>query len=152
MGATPRESELVRLTLNSVSEDYQVFVQSILGRERLPRWEAMWATLQLEELRRDLLKIQLEDGSSGSKVKKEEEDKKTLSSKGQQRQKKKDLSKIKCFRCGEMGHYATQCSLKKKDKEEKEYLHAGVAKIEAEKDCAMLAHIPKGDKWDELEL
>ena len=32
VGSAPRDSELVRLTLNSVSEDYQVFVQSILGR------------------------------------------------------------------------------------------------------------------------
>ena len=32
VGASPRDSELVRLTLNSVSKDYQVFVQSILGR------------------------------------------------------------------------------------------------------------------------
>ena len=80
----------------------------------------MWAALQQEVLRRDLLKIHLEDGSSGSKVKKEEEDNTALASKGQQKQKKKDLSKIKFFRCGEMGHYATQCPLKKKDKEEKE--------------------------------
>ena len=32
---------------------------------------------------------------------------------------KKDVSKIKCFRCGEFGHYATQSPLKKKDKDEK---------------------------------
>ena len=51
-----------------------------------------------------------------------------------------------------MGHYATQCPLKKKDKEEKEDPQAGAAKIEAEKDCAMLAHIPKGEKWADLEL
>ena len=38
VGSTPKDSELVRLTLNSVSEDYQVFVQSILGREKLPAW------------------------------------------------------------------------------------------------------------------
>ena len=117
VGAAPRDSELVRLTLNSVSEDYQVFVQSILGRERLPGWEAMWAALQQEELMRDLLKIHLEDGSSRSKVK-EEEDNTDLASNGKQKQKKKDLSKI--IRCGEMGHYATHCPLKKKDKEEKE--------------------------------
>ena len=34
VGAAPKDSELVRLTLNFVSEDYQIFVQSILGRER----------------------------------------------------------------------------------------------------------------------
>ena len=36
VGSAPIDSELVRLTLNSVSQDYQVFVQSMLGRERLP--------------------------------------------------------------------------------------------------------------------
>ena len=30
--------------------------------------------------------------------------------------KKKDLSKIKCFHCHEMGHYATKCLHKKADK------------------------------------
>ena len=82
IGFAPRDSELVRLTLNSVSEDYQVFVQSILGREKLSGWEVMWAALQQEELRRDLLKIFLVDGSSSSKVKKEEEENTTLASKG----------------------------------------------------------------------
>ena len=112
----------------------------------------MWVAFHQEELRRDLLKIHSEDGRNGSKVKKEEENNIVLALKGQQKQKKKDLSKIKCFRCGEMGHYTTQCPLKKKDKEEKEDQQAGAAKIEARRDCAMLAHIPKGEKWADLEL
>lgn len=33
--------------------------------------------------------------------------------------KKKDLSKFKCFRCDELGHYSTQCPLRKKDKMDK---------------------------------
>ena len=100
VGATPQATEMVRLALNSVSEDYQVFVQSILGRENLSGWEAMWAALQRVEMRRDLLKCQLESSSSsGSKVKKEEDENAALASKGQQQQRrrKKDLSMIKCF-------------------------------------------------------
>ena len=54
----------------------------------------MWVALQQEELTRDILKIHIEDGSNGLKVKEEEENV-ALASKGQQRQKKKDLSKIK---------------------------------------------------------
>ena len=90
----------------------------------------------------------MKDGSSSLKVNKEEEHNIALASKGKQKQKKKYLSKIKCFQCGEMGNYAIQCPLKKKDKEEKEDPHVGAAKIEAEKDYAMLGHIPKGVKWD----
>lgn len=36
VGSTPQGSEMVRLTLNSVSEEWQVFVQSILGKAALP--------------------------------------------------------------------------------------------------------------------
>lgn len=95
---------MVRTALNAVSEDWEVFVQSILGRGTVPPWEEMWAALRQEEIRR-----QSKTGSSskGIKVKQEEEDV-ALASKGKQEKwKKKVLSKIKCFHCGELGHYAT---------------------------------------------
>lgn len=50
VGSTPQGSEMVRLALNSVSEEWQVFVQSILGRATLPNWDEMWAALKQEEL------------------------------------------------------------------------------------------------------
>jgi len=57
--------------------------KSILGREKLPSWEEMWAALQQEELRRDLVKVNL-NGSNGSGTKtKEEEENATLALKGQ---------------------------------------------------------------------
>ena len=110
-GHTPQGLELVRLALNSISDDWKIFVQSILGRATLPNWDEMWAALKQEELRRDLLKLKL-DGSrnnSGSKPKVEEKDNAILESKGQPRKQrcKKDVSKMKCFRCDEMGHYAS---------------------------------------------
>ena len=45
IGATPDEGLLVRIALNAVSEDWETFVQSILGRAALPSWADMWAIL-----------------------------------------------------------------------------------------------------------
>ena len=32
---------------------------------------------------------------------------------------KKELSKVKCFNCGEMGHFLSRCLMKKKGNDEK---------------------------------
>lgn len=40
-------------------------------------------------------------------------------SKGEEK-KKKHLSKMECFRCGEFGHYSTHCPKKRKDTKEKQ--------------------------------
>ena len=62
---------MVRTALNAVSEDWEVFVQSILGRATLPDWEEMWAALRQEEVRRVT-----KTGSSnkGIRIKEEEVD------------------------------------------------------------------------------
>ena len=49
-----------------------------------------------------------------------------------------------------MEHYTTQCPLKNKDKDEKHDPHAKAAKIK--EDFAMIAHIPPGVRWVDLEL
>ena len=79
-----------------------------------------------------------------------------LASEGRQEmQKKKDLSKIKCFHSGGMGHYATQCP-RKKSKGESSETKAASARVEKEvltdDDCAMSAHAPLERKWGDIEL
>ena len=83
VGSTPQSTAMVRTALNVVSDEWQVFVQSILGRERLPSWEEMWASLQHEVLRRDLVKVNLNGNSGSGKKAKEEEENVALASKGQ---------------------------------------------------------------------
>lgn len=81
----------------------------------------MWAYLTQEEMRRTLVKSSISNSSSkGSKGVKEEENV-AFASKGKakglsqgqglqgEKKKKKDLSKIKCFKCGKFGHYSNQC-------------------------------------------
>jgi len=67
----------------------------------------------------------------------------------------KDLSKIKCFHCGELSHYATQCP-RKKSKGESFETKAAPARAEKEVDtddnCAMSAHAPLEQKWGDIEL
>ena len=103
IGATRDPELMLRTTLNAVSEDWEVFIQSILGMATLPNWEETWAALCQEEIK-GVTKTGI--SSKGTRIKKEEEVDVVLASEGkQEKQKKKDLSKIKCFHCGELSHY-----------------------------------------------
>lgn len=153
IGVMPDEEMLVRTALNTVSEDWEVFVQTLLGRESLLDWEELWATLRQEEIRW-LIKV----GSSdrGARIKKEEEEDVALASAGkQEKRKKKDLSKVKCFHCGELGHYVNQCPRKKSKGEASETKAAPTRaekEVETDDDCAMSAHAPLERKWGDIEL
>lgn len=75
---------------------------------------------------------------------------------------KKDLSKVNCFNCGEMGHFLSRCLMKKKGDDEKKKGKqvigvATSAEIDAltsrleEEDFAMISHLSQGiideDGW-----
>lgn len=96
--------------------------------------------------------------SSGMKHVKEDEDV-ALASKGQhkKRRRKMDISKVKCFRCGELVPYNTQCTLRKKDKEEKYDQQAAFMEIDKlssilEEEFAMITDIPPGVRCGDLVL
>ena len=83
-----------------------------------------------------------------SKVKKEEEEYATLASKKQPK-KKKDISKIKCFQRGKMGHFSSHCPEKKKDNEASSSKEA-VADDGSGDDVAMSAHEPW--RWGHMDM
>lgn len=98
------------------------------------------------------------NNNSGTKQVKEDENVAHASKwQHEQRKRKKDLSKVKCFRCGELGHYNTQCPLRKKDKEEKQDQQVASVEIDRlfsrlEEEFAMITDIPLGVRWGGLVL
>lgn len=96
--------------------------------------------------------------SKGVRVKKEEEKDTTLASSGQQgvqKRKKKDISKVKCVNCGDLGHYSSQFP-RKKGKGETSNSMSTPAKVEKDvetnDDCSMSAHAPLEKRWGYIEL
>jgi len=144
---------MVKTTLNAISEDWEVFIQSILGRLTLPDWGELWEALHQEEIKR-LTKAGSSD--KGVKINEEEEEHVSLASEGkQEKRREKDLSKVKCFHCGELGHYASQYP-RKKSKGEASETKATPTRVEKEvetdDDCAMSAHTPLERKWGDIEM
>lgn len=69
------------IALNIVSKDWQVFVQSILGRDTLPGWDKMLINLQ-QELKQALLKSSIHGSSNSVSKGVKEEENVPLTSKG----------------------------------------------------------------------
>ena len=62
MGAKVEDDVIVRTALNAVTDEWETFVQSILGRADLPDWDSLWGILRQEELSR-FTKKQYRSGS-----------------------------------------------------------------------------------------
>ena len=94
-------------------------------------------------------------GGRDLRLEKEEEDATLTSSRqqGQKKIKKKDISKVRCFKCGELGHFTTQCP-QKKGKEEASNSNAAPAKADKkdDEDCAMSTHAPLEKRWGDIAL
>jgi len=65
-----------------------------------------------------------------------------------------DITKVRCFKCGELGHYATQCP-RKKGKGEAFDPKSALAKADKEgkdENYAMSAHVPQEKRWGNMKL
>ena len=74
-------------------------MKCIVGRETLPSWSRLWDDFTQEEIR---------DGSQVGQTSEEAEQNVALADKSKNK-KKKYLSHIKCYCCGQLGHYAMKC-------------------------------------------
>jgi hypothetical protein len=113
------DNELVRTALNGVTKQWVVFVEGIVARENLPKWERLWDDFVQEKTQRSNV-----HGSSSTRNNEENvalaannNKKFKKGAKGGNKPKsesKKDMRKVKCFACHKFGHYAGQCPNKKK--------------------------------------
>jgi hypothetical protein len=113
VGEVVADNELVRTALNRVTKQWVVFVEVIVARENLPKWDHLWDDFIQEETRKGYV-----HGSSSTSNEEENvalaakgKNKSKKGSKGENKQKgerKKDMSKVKCFACHKFGHYVGQ--------------------------------------------
>ena len=132
IGDTVAPTELVRLAIQGLPKAWETFVDGIIAREHLPDWERLWNDYVQNEIWKgysvEIRDDEEENVALAAKGKKEKSKKGASSnsgSKGKGKQKKKegkekDLSKVKCWACQKMGHYAVTCPEKKKQRKREE--------------------------------
>ena len=52
VGSTSNVEFMISIAPNAVSNEWEMFVQRILGRATLPSWEEMWENIRQEEIKR----------------------------------------------------------------------------------------------------
>ena len=122
VGIMTTDDDMVSLSLLDLPKSWNTHQDSMNGREKLSDWERLWSDLMQEEIRR-----RTKDGSSSkhdveenialaSKARKGKGKASHSKSSSSHGGKKIDKSKVRCFNCHEVGHYATNCPLKKSKK------------------------------------
>jgi hypothetical protein len=108
------DAELVTTTINGLPSSWDAFVQGICARRKLPKFDKLRTDCVQEESRLTS-KVQKTNDEENqglvAQVKKRKESRKKSSKKNRRSvpDHKKDISKIRCFKCQKLGHFAYQC-------------------------------------------
>jgi hypothetical protein len=113
------DSEIVRTTLNGVTKQWDSFVEGIVARENLPKWELIWYDFVQVETHRGYVHGSSSTGNDEENVALVANNNKKFKRgpKGGNKPKsdgKKDIQKFKTFACHKFGHYVGQFPNKKK--------------------------------------
>jgi hypothetical protein len=119
IGDIINDKELVTTTLNGFPDSWNPFVQGVCARSKLPKFDKLWTDCTQEESRlADKQKRSLDDEDQALTVQARGRGRRSFFRKNNDRKeanseripdKKKDVSKIRCFNCQKMGHFSYEC-------------------------------------------
>jgi hypothetical protein len=114
IGDSVDDAELVTTTLNGFPSSWDAFVQGICARRKLPKFDKLWSDCTQEESRLISKSQKTNDEENQALVAhvKKRKERRNNSPKKNRRSvpdHKKDVSKIRCFNCQKLGHFAYQC-------------------------------------------
>jgi hypothetical protein len=110
VGEVISDSELVRIALKGFTKEWEVFVKCVVGREHLPDWSKLWDDFTQEEIREG-------SQSSGQKTDGADENVALAVKSKKKGCSGRDLSKVRCYCCNQLGHLASHCPEKEEEEE-----------------------------------
>ena len=127
IGDHVEEKELVLITLNGFLSSWDVFVQGICARKKIPKFDKLWIYCTQEEARliSKMQKMNDEENQAlashvnkgkGKKVTKNTDRRPKLENKN-------DMSKIRNYNYNKLGHYARNCTQENKRGKRKHHAH-----------------------------
>jgi hypothetical protein len=109
VGDVISDGEMVRNSLNVFSERWNTFVKGVVSRDNSPNWETLWDDCIQEETREEALcsrQSKGEDNKENVPLLAKKKENKSLRGEKSSHGRKKDMSKVRCFACHELRHYA----------------------------------------------
>jgi hypothetical protein len=157
IGDSKDDVELATTTLNGFPSSWNPFVQGICARKKLHKFDKLWSDCTQEESRLISKSQNTNDDENQAPVahvKKRKEREDVSPKKSKKPRYKKDTSRIRCYSCKKMGHYATQCPHRHEKGKKKHHAHAINTKDHKAKDeefvfvSALTGTITQGsDTW-----
>ena len=97
----------MRIALKGFTQEWEVFVKCVVGHEHLPDWIRLWDDFTQEEIRE-------RSQSSDQKTDRADENVALVAKSKKKGSSERDLSKVRCYCCNQLGHLTSHCPKRKK--------------------------------------